>query len=334
MDFGNIHLEIAKQIGQPINASLPVPMEIAAIANVGTAEAGEKVYVFEDLDTEVDYVLDVDVNGKITTKKVSPIGDVQLSFKGLQTKLEYVLVDVMLNAVDQDVLIRRKRALTRSLDKLESRMILTAITTGANPALAGADAYVTDPASLIQEVDVASGEDLYDVIVKAKHALEDYGDGFVLLAGVTIKEKIDTYDKEKAGTHNYKVGLREFLANAGITVVKIFGKVKYNAEVAAERLLDANKFVLIATNSRLAEGKPISFIRRKIAPEMAKLMGADVDTAQRANFVIPTPVQTPVTSGDDRTNTVAFGVFAYESVIWAITNPYAIVRSADLDTKI
>ena len=324
--YENIHLEIAKQIGEPVNDQLPLAVEIQKIAWTDTAEAGEKVYVFEDLDTEVDTVLDVESNGKITIHNVTPVNDVQLTFKGLQTKLEYILVDVLLNAADQNSLVRKKRSLTRGLDKLELRMILKAITDG--------DDGTTSLGSYIQEVDIESGEDLYDVIVKAKHALEDYGDGFVLLAGTTIKEKIDTYDKEKAGTHNYKVGLKEFLSQSGIEVIKIFGKVKYNNEVAAARLLDNNKFIMVATNSRLAEGKPLAFVRRKINPAIAKLMGADVDSAQRGIFTVPVPMQTPAESGDDRTNTLAFGVYAYESVIWAILNPYAIVRSADLEGKI
>ena len=82
--------------------------------------------------------------------------------------------------------------------------------------------------------------------------------------------------------------------------------------------MDTKKAVLIAKNSRIAEGKPIKFVRRKIGAEIAKLMGADVDSAQRALMVNPTPVNV---SG---TNTLAYGVYGYESVIFTITNPYAI----------
>jgi energy-converting hydrogenase Eha subunit A len=66
------------------------------------------------------------------------------------------------------------------------------------------------------------------------------------------------------------------------------------------------------------------FIRRKINAEVAKLMGAEVDKAQRALIVNPTPVNV------GGVNTLAYGVFGYESLIWAIVNPYAICKSGDL----
>ena len=53
----------------------------------------------------------------------------------------------------------------------------------------------------------------------------------------------------------------------------------------------------------------------KISPDIAKLMGADVDTAQRALIVNPTPVNK---SGIP---TLAYAIYGYESNIFTITNP-------------
>ena len=105
---------------------------------------------------------------------------------------------------------------------------------------------------------------------------------------------------------------------------KIFGLVKYTGDGSAQRLLDTNKFILVANNSTIAEGKPLWFVRRRINPEIAKLMNADVDKAQRAVFVDPAPTQ--VTN----TERLGFGVYAYESIVMANTNYKAIVKSADL----
>lgn len=310
MNDRDIRLEIAQLIGQPINAQLPVPVELSAIADTFTAEPGEHVWRYENLDADVDVILDVDSNGLITPKKRTPLNDIELSFKGMNSKLEYVLVEDVLNKVDTNALARRKESISRGMDKRELKAILDAILT---PSATYFPANKADS----NEVTVTSGMDLYDVIVAMKHKIEDYGDNFVLLAGSQVKEKIDTYDKDKVTTFQYNIALTSRLKEMNIEVMKIFGKVSSVTGESETVLLDAKKMVLVARNSRIAEGKPIKFVRRRISPEVAKMMGAEVDQAQRALVVNPTPVQ-------DSGNRLAFGVYGYESVIFCITNPYAL----------
>lgn len=310
MDKQNVHLELAKLIGEPINAQLPVPVEISAIADTFTAEPGEKVWRYTAFDTSLDTIIDVDVNGAITLVKRTPTGDAELTFKGLNSKLEYVLIDDILSETDNtSVLARRKVSISRGMDKRELKMILDAI-------LAKTAGYL--PGVNPEEVTVASGDDLYDVIMAMKHKVEDYGDGYVLLVGSTVKEKIDTYDKDNVASFNYNIALTQRLREVGIEVMKIFGKVEVTDGGGEVALMDAKKLILVAKNSRIAEGKPIKFCRRMISADIAKLMGAEVDTAQRALIVNPTPVN------NAGTNTLAYGVFGYESVIFTITNPKAI----------
>lgn len=304
----NIQLEIAKLIGEPINPSLPVPVEIGAIADLDTANPGEKVFYFGVEDTDVDEILDVASDGRITNVRREPLGDTALSFKGLNSMLEHVLVDTVVASPDIDILGRKKEAITRGMDKLELRLILNAIFAAGG----------------IDTISIASGEDLYDVILKAKHTLEDYGDNYVLLCGSRVKEAIDAYDKKKAGTFNYNVSLSAKLVELGIEVIKVYGKVKTTGDANPVRLLDANKFIIVARNSRIAQGKPLHFVRRRVNPEIAKLMGANVDEAQRAIVVVPTPVN--ITGF----NTLGYGVYGYESMIWAIKNKRAIKKSVDL----
>jgi len=308
----NIVLEVSKLVGEPINKQLPVPVEISAIADVFTAEPGEKVWRYTAFDTSLDTVLAVDANGAITVVKRTPTGDAELTFDGLNSKLEYVLIDDILAETDNtSVLARRKESITRSMDKRELYAIVTAI-------LAKTAGYL--PGVEPEEVTM-TGNDLYDVIMALKHKVEDYGDGFVLLCGSTVKEAIDTYSKDQAGTLNYNVAMKGLVATLrelGIEVVKVFGSVELTDGGGETRIMDANKMVLIAKNSRIAEGKPIKFVRRKISAEIAKLMGADVDRAQRALIVNPTPVN----SGS--ANLLAYGIYGYESMIFTITNPLAI----------
>jgi hypothetical protein len=327
MDF----LELAKLIGEPINIQLPVPMELSLIADTFTAEPGEHVWRYSSLDETSDVCLDVDTNGVITVIQRQPLHDVELTFKGLNSKLDYVLVEDILNKVDTNALARRKAAIARGMDKTELSLILDAIqapssvVTGYNSAL-NASVY---PSNYLQNagpyaVPVVSGDDLYDVILKAKHGIEDYADDYVLLAGRTVKEKIDTYDKDNVATFHYNVTLTAKLKELGIEVYKIFGQVSYDsptAEVNAP-LLDAKTFILVGRNSRIAEGKPVKFVRRNISADIAKQMGAEVDNLQRALIVNPVPVQQNVAGS--RQSVLAYAIFGYESVIFFISNPLAI----------
>jgi len=303
----NYALEIASLIGQPINTQLPVPVALSAIADTYTAQAGEKVWRYDALDNTTDLVLDIDVNGVITPIKRDGIGDVQMAFKGLNSKLEYVLVDAVLASPDTDLLSRRRESITRGLDKREVKLIVDAILSGS------AKTYFPG----VAPENLGTGSDIYDVIVAMKHQVEDYGDGFVLLVAPDVKETIDNYDKEKAGTYMNGLSLPAKLKELGIEVIKMFGKVDVGAGEVA--IMPIGKMILVAKNSTMSEGKPIKFVRRLINSEIAKLMGATVDGAQRATIVNPTPVTVLGSL------TLAYGIYSYESVIFCITNPKCIV---------
>lgn len=325
--MANVQLEIARLIGEPIDERKPVAFEIGRIADVlPPADPGEHVYTYSTVDNEAEYILVVDADGVITPVKKSPLGDTEISFQGFNSRLEYVKVEDVLGSPDTQVLARKKEKITRGLDKRELTLLINAM---ENTSDAGSFNANLPSNSAIQSVTASSGDDLYDLIIQMKHKLEDYGDGFVLLVGNTVKEKIDTYDKDNVGTFNYNITLKSRLAEAGVEIVKVFGKVQYNTtdggSATDTKILNNNHMIMVATNSRLAEGKPIKFIRKRIAPEIARLMGADVDNAQRAIIVNPTPViADPGTSGSITSNLLAYGVFAYESLVMAIVNPIAI----------
>jgi hypothetical protein len=292
-------LEIARVLGVPIDPNLKVPVVISEIAQVETAEPGEEVKYYSSYDTNTDDIYTADANGVITRHKLTANGATALSFQGLQSKLEYVLInDVMAgsegNKPDVGVLGRKKAAIARAMDKEEVKRIC--------------DACLSLSA---QEVVQASGEDLYDVIAKMVHKLEDYADNFVLLVGSAVKEAIDTYDKDNADNFQYRVGLKEYLASVGITVIKMVGLVN------GGRVLATDKAILIGRDSSIAQGKPILFVRRKVNPEIAKMMNAEV--AERLISVAQAP-----TIIDGTNNLLGYGVFGFEAIIEAIVNPLAI----------
>lgn len=315
-----LDLEIAQLIGEPINVQLPVPVALAEIADTATAEPGDHVWRLQDLDENVDIVLNVDPNGVMTPVKRTPLVDVELTFSGLNSKLEYVLVEDVLNKIDTNALARRKASITRGMDKAELKIILDALLTPTTSVF---------PASQVGgfAVTIASGDDIYDVFMMAKHGIEDYGDNYSALCGSTVKERIDTYDKDQETTFHYNLNLADRLNKVGITVRKIFGQVSRVTNEAQTPLLDPKKLILVARDSTIASGKPIEFVRRKISPDIAKSMGADVDTAQRALIVGLTPVNVDV-SGTTQ-NVLGYSVFGYESIVMCVKNPKAIA-TADL----
>ena len=314
MSERRVDLEIAKLIGEPINYQLPVPVEIKAIANIETVEPGEKLWRYTNVDTDLDTILVVDTtDGKLIQVKRSPLGTTEISFQGLNSKKEYVLVDAVLASTDTNVLGRKKDAIVRGMDKRELKLILDGIEANTNtPGNANTQSYT-----------IVSGDDVYDAIMAIKHLVEDYGDGYVLLCGSAVKEAIDNYDKANASTFNYNVTLTAKLRELGIEVVKIFGKVESTDGGGEQALLNTNHMILIAKNSRVAMGKPIWFVRRKINAEIASMMGANVDDAQRAIMVGHVPEI--VDFCGNSSNVLGFSVVGYESIIFAIPNPKMIV---------
>jgi len=318
MDIERKDLIIAKTIGEPIDVNFRVPVALSAIADLDTVEAGEKLFNLAQYDEDVDEVLDIEADGRVNVVKVDPKTDTILTFKGLNSRMKYVLLDTILSGAagqgnpDLAVLGRKKEAITRAMDKLELYRILKAII----------------DAAAVEEISYDTGEDLYDVIMKAKHAVEDYGDNYVLLCGSAVKEAIDLYSKKKVASHYYDVSLVDLLAKLKVEVIKVIGQVRTGtiASSATVRLLDTNKFILVARNSTLTAGKPIHFVRRKIPANIAAQMGGKVDELERGLFV----TSFPINIGGTNPNVLGYGVYGFESIVEVIKNPKAIKKSVDL----
>lgn len=153
MEDRNMKLEIAKLIGEPINPALPVPVALSAIADVSTAPAGDKVYQYASEDNDVDEIYEVNTStGKIVVVKKDPLSDAQLTFTGLNSRKQYVLLDTVLSSPDVEVLGRKKASISRGMDKLELKRILDAI---LEDTYAGGVSLTA-----IEEIGIDSGEDL------------------------------------------------------------------------------------------------------------------------------------------------------------------------------
>jgi hypothetical protein len=304
----NIRLEISQLLGEPIDINLKAPIAVDLICNIDTAKPGDDVYKYDSVDTDADEIKTLGSDGVITATKVNLKGKTPLTFVGLNSDKYYILLDEILASPDQSAFVQKRAKIVRGMDKTEVRRVLNLI-------LDDTDVVEVEPESL---------EDIYDVIVRAKHLLEDYGNAYVLLEGSSVKETIDVYSKKKADEHNYDVDLKRFLREAGIQEQKIFGTVKNTGDSTGVALLNAAKFILVARDSTIANGKPLWFVRRIINPEIAKMMKAEVDNVQRAIFVAEAPTQV------EDTEVMGYGVFGYESIVAANMNYKAEVKSADL----
>jgi hypothetical protein len=306
MEINN--LEIAKTIGQPIDASLPVPVEISAICDIETAEFGEDVYVFAAYDNNTDIVYTAGDAGEITSNRKSPTGATSLTFVGLQSDLAYVTINELQDAKDQSGLARKKAAITRSMDKYEVKRLLDVILAISS-----------------QEVELATADDIYSGIMKMAHKVIDYGDNFVLLCGSTVWEAINSYDRDHVQSFNFRLSIKEMCREYGIEIVKIVGNVALDTTTSSAAVLAATKAILVARDSKLKAGKPCLFVRRKINPEVAAQLGIPADAAER---LITTIGGLQVIN--NHKNILGFGVVGYECNIEAITNYLALAWCDEL----
>jgi len=296
-------------INEPIDPNLRCPVELADIVNYKESEPGETVEYFASSaqDRAADDIYAADAAGTITFHKIPLKSALALTYVGLQSKLETVLLDEIMNSKDQSALAQKKDAIIRAMDSEEVRLIL-------NLCLAAST----------QEVNKNTGEDLLDVIIQMKQKVSNYATDYVLLVASDVMDAIESYDKDNVSTFNYKMSIMEEIAKLGIKkVVKVLGDSGYAG--SSTPVIAAGKAILVGRNSNIAKGRPIFFSRRKFSKDIAELSGA-AEGAVRLIKVIETPY--PVNG--DSANTLGYGVFGYESKIQVLTNFRAVSWCDDI----
>jgi hypothetical protein len=310
-DRSDIIEKAYKLINEPIDPNLRVPLELVDIVDYDEAEPGETVEYFASSaqDRAADDLYVADAAGTLTYHKVPLKTVTALTFTGLQSLLETVLIDEILNSKDQGALAAKKDGIIRAMDKEEVRRIL-------NLCLAVPS----------QEVSAASGEDLLDAIVKMKQKISDYATDYILLLGATVSNQLDTYDIDNATNFQYRMGIKQMLAEMGIkNIVKVIGTVAVSGAVGGD-VLAATKGILIGRDSSLAKGRPIKFFRRKFTKQVAELSGANEGAVRLIDIA-----KTPIVVNAANANTLGYGVLGYESIIQVLTNYRAIAWCQDFN---
>jgi hypothetical protein len=296
-------------INEPIDPNLRCPVELQDIVEYREAEPGETVEYFASpaQDRAVDDIYAADVNGTITFHKVPLKTVTALTFVGLQSKLEVVLLDEILNSKDNTALAAKKQGIIRAMDGEEVKRILNLVLAVAS-----------------QEITKDSGEDLLDVIIKMKQKVSNYATDYILLVASDVMDAIEIYDKAHVTTFNYKMSIFEELEKIGIKkIVKVLGDPGLDG--SSTPVLAAGKAILVGRNSNLVKGRPITFLRRKFTKEVAEMSGA-AEGAVRLIDVAKTPV--PVNASN--ANTLGYGVLGYESIMQVLTNYRAVSWSDEI----
>ncbi len=303
MDRNQVIERAYQLINEPIDPNLRCPVELMDIVNYREAEAGETVEYFASpaQDRAADDIYSADANGTITFHKIPLKSTLALTFSGLQSKLETILIDEILNSKDQTALAVKKDGIIRAMDCEEIRLIL-------NLCLAVAS----------QEVAKTSGQDLLDVIIAMKQKVSDYATDYVLLVASDVMDAIERYDKDNVSNFNYKMSINEEIAKLGIKkVVKVLGNSGFGG--GDTPVLAAGKAILVGRNSTLAKGRPIHFSRRKFSGEVAQLAGAQEGAVRLVSIA-----QTPQPVNASNANTLGYACFGYESKTMVLTNYRAI----------
>jgi hypothetical protein len=296
-------------IGAPIDPNLAVPAEVMDIVDFKASEPGEAVEYFASDATVTDDIYAAESDGTITYHKISLSGVTALTFAGLQSKMETVLLEEIMNSHDQTALARKKESIIRAMDKEEARRVLALVLAVAS-----------------QEITPDSDDDILDVIIKMQQLVSDYADNYILLVASDVQNKIDTYDKDRVTTDNYKIDIMASIAKLGIKkVVKVIGTLT-NSTGAGQKVLANGHMILVGRNSSLAEGNPLKMRRRKFNKEIAERSGAKEGDTRLVNFA-----DTPMPINADNANTLGYSVFGYESVISVLVN-YRAVAWADVSS--
>jgi hypothetical protein len=300
-------------ISEPIDPNQKCAVELADIVNYKESEAGETVEYFRvggAYEREVDNIYAADANGSLVYHVLTNQTALPLTFVGLQSKLEVVLIDEILNSKDQSALAAKKDGIIRAMDCEEIRRILALIIAVPSQEVTGA----------------TTGDDILDTIIKMKQKISNYATDYVLLVASDVMDTIEKYDKDNVDNFNYKMSIKEEITNLGIVkIVKVLGDSGLAG--TTHPVIAAGTAILVGRNSNLAVGRPISFLRRKFNGEIAQLSGA-AEGAVRLIDVARTP--TPINITGAGFNTLGYGIFGYESIIQVLTNYRAVCWSDDI----
>ena len=284
--------EVAKIVGEPLDPLKPYPEVVKLICDVDTTAVGIDLYSFDvDEDVKEVYVL-ANNAATITSVQVTPSSPNSVSFNDIASR-EYRFHLYDLYRAKYDIVGKKKKAITRSMDAKEIKLVLDV----ALAAVPGANAHTGE----------ADAKFKYPDLIELIEDIMDYGDKFVLVAGASVWKDMILWDYDE---NKYR-SLKEALEDLGIDRVRISGTVKTDGG-GAEALLNADKVLLVALNS--VTGKPIKFSRRELPGDFEGIKEEKDAAKQRVVIISPAIMNI----GADRLPSV--GAVGLESIAIVATN--------------
>jgi len=301
-------------IGSPIDPNLKVPFELTEIVDYKDSEPGETVEYFTTDHSGTDGIWEANSDGTLTYHKITLRTPTALTFQGLQSQLETILIDEIMNTKDQTALATKKDGIIRSMDKEEVRRALNLILAVES-----------------QEYTVQTGDDFLNAIIGMREIITNYATDSILLLGANAHKAYEDYDLNNVDNFHYAMPIDGELKKRGINkVVKVIGSVVLGDETGDPdtSLLDTSYAILVGRDSSLVAGKPIKMRRRKFSKEIAELSGAKEGATRLVSIA-----ETPQPINGDGANTLGYGAFGYESQIQVLTN-YRAVAWSDLSSLV
>lgn len=286
-------------LNTPIDPNLKCPFELADIVNYKDAEPGEIVEYFgsPDKDREEALLVSINADGDIDYHKVPLKETTELHFVGIQSDLETILLDEIMNSRDQTALASKKDGIITGMDNREVKNVL--------------DLCVAVDS---QKIVKGTGKDLLDVIIEMKQKVSNYSTEYILLVASDVMDAIEAYDKANITNFHYAFPIKVQLEELGIKkLVKIIGTV--NVDGSSTKLIADGTAILVGQNSKIAFGRPLWLVRRKFMKEIAEFTGADEGAVRLVEVA-----KTPIPVNDNGKNTLGYSCFGYESVIQVLTN--------------
>jgi len=239
-------LELARIANMPYDAELPVDNIIEKVANVERVGKGEDYQYFSiGVDTKTVYTI---TNGGVTQVNVTPDTINDLTFASYNGPAENVYVEKLLEA-KYDVMAKAQRKIMEGLNRKEVKDVL--------------DVLIASAEGESQTFSLDSG-DTYIKLSKVDEmvtAIEKYGTKLILIAGSTCAGDLRklNYNEDK----NQSIDLKDF----GIDEVIKVPAFTYTHS-GTQTILAADKMILVAVSDSEG-GKPVDFVRRKVADVFA-----------------------------------------------------------------
>lgn len=233
-------IELAKLVGKPYDPEMPVPEVISAIMVTDSVDRGEDYdYFVPSAETKIVYTV---TNGSVTQTNVTPETENELSFSSYDSPEYYVYLEKLLEA-KYDVLDKKAKNITESLDRLETKTVLDLVIAAA---VAEGNTYTLDSGKTKLD---------YPKIVEMARSIAKYGKNLVLITGAdcTTDVVLMDYDADK----NREVTLEKL----GIKHIAI-EELQYTHS-GTQTVLATNKALLVAV-ADADDQKCGDFVRRKV----------------------------------------------------------------------